>query len=164
MRGEQSAMKTIFAIVAAAAIGLAASGVTRAQTRPDLYVRGVTATQVDRNGGAFVGRVIVVAANFCRGSVAGPSYVQVTFKSRSANDGKSLFFIGKAVKPLRGGESQTLIFDVRSQNIRYGRHVLVEVDPYKKVNEASEDNNWRTLFPDGAGTQLSQSQCLAKQQ
>jgi hypothetical protein len=40
--------------------------------------------------------------------------------------------------------------------------VFAEADPYKKVAEASEDNNWRTMFPDGAGTVLNQPQCSPK--
>jgi hypothetical protein len=38
------------------------------------------------------------------------------------------------------------------KQIELTRHVLAEVDPYRKVSEKSESNNWRTLNPSAAGS------------
>jgi subtilase family serine protease len=73
------------------------------------------------------------------------SYVLITFKQNSQKGAKAIFYVGNTVKALKGGESYTQTFDVAEKKIGVGRHVLVEADPYKKVSEASEDNNWRTL-------------------
>ena len=104
----------------------------------------------------------MTVTNACRQSEAATSYVLVTFKQNDKKDAKAIFYIGNTVKNLKGGESFTQSFDVAEKKIGVGRHVLAEADPYKKVSEASEDNNWRTLFPDGAGVMLNQTQCSPK--
>lgn len=124
---------------------------------PDLVVSNVEMTR-DRSG-LFVGSIRVTVANGCLKTTAGPSYVVVTFKDSEKQDAKPLYYIGNAVKPLNGGVRQTLTFKVSGKKIVFGRYVLVEVDPYKKVVEASESNNWRTLFPEAAGETLSKAQC-----
>jgi hypothetical protein len=134
-----------------AAFGLAA------QAKPDLIISRVEVTR-DASG-SFVQKVLVTVTNGCREATAGTSYVLITFKQNEQRDARAIYFVGNTVKALRGGESQTQAFDVSSEKIGFGRYVYVEADPYRKITEASEDNNWRTLFPDGAGTVLSQSQC-----
>ena len=134
-----------------------AAAATAAQAKPDLTVAKVVLTR--DQGGIFVDKVTVTVANGCANTVAGASYILITFKDGAQKDAKATYFVGNTVKPLRGGESQTQTFDISQQKIVFGRYVFVEADPYKKVAEASEDNNWRTLFPDGAGTVLNQAQC-----
>jgi len=132
-----------------------------AQVQPDLWIRGVVITKFEHNGGSFIDKITVGVSNNCP-APAGASYVLVTFKTSAAKDAKSIFFIGNTVKALNGGETQVQTFDVHDKFIGVGRHVFVEVDPYKKVTEASEDNNWRTLYPDGKAPTLTPGQCSAK--
>ena len=154
-------MKNIYLrVFVAMLIGLFGSTVLCAQARPDLVVRGAVITK--DVSGLFIGKITVVVMNTCSATRAAPSYVLVTFKTSSAPDAKAIYYIGNSVKALAGGESQVQTFDVADKKIGVGRHVFVEADPYKKVAEASEDNNWRTLFPDAGGTVLSPAQCKPK--
>ena len=154
-------MKKVYVrVFAAVVIGLFGSIVGCAQARPDLIVRGAVITK-DASG-LFVEKITVVVMNTCAGSRSAPSYVLVTFKTDSAPNAKAIYYIGNSIKALAGGESQVQTFDVAEKKIGVGRYVFVEADPYKKVAEASEDNNWRTLFPDAGGTILTQSQCRPK--
>lgn len=132
----------------------------RAQAKPDLIVSRVVI--IKDASGLFVDKISVTVKNSCREAEAAVSYVLVTFKQNDKKDAKSIFYIGNTVKSLKGGESNTQTFDVSEKKIGVGRYVYAEADPYKKVAEASEENNWRTLFPDGAGTVLSQGQCSPK--
>lgn len=132
----------------------------QAQAKPDLTVSKIEITK-DRSN-LFVQKVTVTVVNGCREASANTSYVLVTFKQNDKKDAKAIYYVGNTVKALKGGESQTQTFDVSGEKIGVGRYIYVEADPYKKISEASEDNNWRTLFPDGAGTVLSQGQCSPK--
>jgi len=132
--------------------------VSAAQAKPDLMVSRVEITK-DRSG-LFIQKIAVTVTNDCEANAAA-SYVLITFKQNDQRDAKAIYFVGNTVKALKGGESQRQTFDVSSEKISVGRYIYVEADPYKKVSEASEDNNWRTLFPDGAGTILSQAQCAS---
>lgn len=131
-----------------------------AQAKPDLTVSKIEITK-DRTN-LFVQKITVTVVNGCREAKADTSYVLVTFKQNDKKDAKAIYYIGNTVKALKGGESFTQTFDVSEKKIGVGRYVFAEADPYKKVPEASEDNNWRTLFPDGAGTVLTQAQCSPK--
>jgi len=133
---------------------------TKAQAKPDLTVSKVDITK-DRSG-LFVQKITVTVMNGCREASADASYVLVTFKQNDKKDAKAIYYVGNTVKALKGSESYTQTFDVSEKKIGVGRYVFAEADPYKKVSEASEDNNWRTLFPNGAGTILSQGQCSPK--
>jgi len=128
-----------------------------ANAKPDLMV--TTARLESDASGQFVKRIAVNVTNSCRETSAAASYVLITFKESNQKDAKAIYYIGNTVKALKGGESDTQIFDVSERKIALGSYVFAEADPYKKVSEASEDNNWRTLFPDGAGTALTQIQC-----
>ena len=124
---------------------------THAQSKPDLVVSGV---HIDPDaGGSFVARVMVTVSNGCRGSDTHVSFVMVTFKENSERGSKAIYFVGSRVNALKGGESQTLTFDAAASGKQIGldRHILVEVDPYRKIAETSEDNNWRTKNPDAVG-------------
>ncbi|HLM01023.1 MAG TPA: CARDB domain-containing protein [Pyrinomonadaceae bacterium] len=132
----------------------------QAQAKPDLIVSRVGITK-DASG-LFVEKISVTVTNACRETEAATSYVLVTFRQNAQKDAKAIFYVGNTVKALRGGESHTQTFDVSQKKIGVGRHVYVEADPYKKISEASEDNNWRTLFPDGAGTLPAQARCSPK--
>lgn len=136
---------------------LPAAFFSAAQAKPDLIVSRVEI--IKDKSGLFVEKITVAVTNGCRDASAGASYILITFKENAEAGAKAIYFIGNTVKALKGGESQTQTFDIADKKIGVGRYVYVEADPYKKVSEASEDNNWRTLFPDGAGTILSQSQC-----
>ncbi|MGI8639909.1 MAG: CARDB domain-containing protein [Pyrinomonadaceae bacterium] len=131
-----------------------------AQTRPDLVVSQVAIKKDAQN--LFVDKITVTVLNACRQSNAGESYVLVTFKQSNAKDAKAIYYIGNTVKALKGGETFVQTFDVSEKKIGVGRYIYVEADPYRKVTEASEDNNWRTLNPNDAGTFLSQGQCSPK--
>lgn len=128
-----------------------------ANAKPDLMVTTVRLESDEKR--QFVKRIAVNVTNSCRETSAAASYVLITFKESNQKDAKAIYYIGNTVKALKGGESDTQIFDVSEKKIAYGSYVFVEADPYKKISEASEDNNWRTLFPDGAGTVLTQVQC-----
>jgi len=122
------------------------------QIKPDLVVTGL---QVDPDAsGRFAARVTVTVSNSCRGSATDASFVMVTFKETSRPGSKAIYFVGSRVNPLKGGESQTLIFDAAASGKQIGldRHVLAEVDPYRKIAEATETNNWRTINPNDAGS------------
>jgi hypothetical protein len=121
------------------------------QGKPDLIVTAL-GIGPDSSGQA-VGRVSVTVSNPCRATTSDPSFVLVTFKENDQPGSKSIYFVGSKVRPLKGGESQTLMFDAAAsgKQIELTRHVLAEVDPYRKVSEKSESNNWRTLNPPAAG-------------
>lgn len=125
--------------------------------KPDLTV--TTLRSESDASGQFLKRIAVNVTNGCRETSAAISYVLITFKENNQPDAKAIYYIGNTVKALKGGESATQIFDVSEKKIAVGSYVFAEADPYKKVAEASEDNNWRTLYPTGAGTALSQTQC-----
>ena len=135
-----------------------AAFVSAAQAKPDLIVSRVEITKDD--GGLFIQKIAVTVTNDCDANVAA-SDVLVTFKQNEQRDAKAIYYVGNTVKDLKGGASHTQTFDVADKKIGVGRYVYVEADPYKKISEASEENNWRTLFPDGAGTILSQAQCAS---
>jgi len=144
---------------AAGIVVASATLTTLGQVKPDLVVAGLT---VDPDAlGQFVARVSVTVSNVCRGSEANTSFVIVTFKENSAAASKSIYFVGSRVRPLKGGESQTLTFDAAAsaKQIALGSFVLAEVDPYGKTSEASESNNQRTLNPSGGGNASSPAQC-----
>ena len=101
----------------------------------------------------------VNVVNSCRETSAASSYVLITFKESNLKDAKAIYYIGNTVKALKGNESHTQTFDVLKNKIPVSRYIYVEADPYKKVSEVSEDNNWRTVNPNGAGTRLSEIQC-----
>jgi subtilase family serine protease len=132
----------------------------KAQIQPDLFVRQIVITK-DKSG-LFVEKISVAVTNVCLESNAGASYVLVTFKTSGAKDAKAIYYIGNTVKALKGGETFIQTFDVKEKSIGADRHILVEADSYKKVTEANENNNWRTLNPTGTGALLSQGQCAPK--
>ncbi len=152
--------KNLFTIFSILIFLTAFSFTAQAQAKPDLTVSKVDITK-DRSG-LFVQKITVTVMNGCREASADASYVLVTFKQNDKKDAKAIYYVGNTVKALKGGESFAQTFDVSEKKIGVGRFVFVEADPYKKVSEASEDNNWRTLFPDSAGTMLSQGQCSQK--
>lgn len=75
----------------------------------------------------------------------------VTFKKDNSPDAKPTYYIGNTVKALKVGESFTQTFVLPSRKIVAGEYIYIEADPYKKVAESDETNNWRTLFPADAG-------------
>ena len=132
----------------------------QSQVQPDLIVRRVSVTKDPT--GQFVNKVTVNVGNGCMNSSAAASYVLVTFKQSSANDAKAIYYIGNTVRALKGGESHIQTFDVSEKKIGTTKFIFAEADPYKKVLEASEDNNWFTVNPYGNGPHLAQGQCLRK--
>jgi hypothetical protein len=142
---------------------LATSGLAaRAQAKSDLIVARASIAK-DTEG--FVKSVAVTITNFCQASAAKDFQVRVLFKRSADKDAKNIYFASREVVTLEGGASRTLTFDFDITDIKIGagRHLLVEVDPFNKVSEASEDNNWRTLNPNGAPSKLSsQWQCSPK--
>lgn len=139
---------------------IATVGVSAALAKPDLIVSGAE-IRGDASG-LFVSNITVTITNGCRQSNAGPSYVLITFKQSEHAGAKSIYFVGNTVKALKGGESQSQTFDVSDKKIGLGRYVYIEADPYKKIVEANEDNNWRSLFPDRSGALTDQNQCLSE--
>src|SRR5687768_9101242 len=120
-------MFATFIVIASATVG--AIG----QVKPDLVVAAL-AVDADSDG-RFAARVTVTVSNICRGSDAGASFVMVTFKENANAGSKAIYFVGSRVKPLKGGDSQTLIFDATAsgKQIALDRHVIAEVDPYRKT-------------------------------
>ena len=121
------------------------------QVRPDLVVSALTANPDP--SGQFIVKVTVTVSNVCRGSESETSFVMVTFRENAQPGSKQIYFIGSRIKALKGGTSQTVVFDVAAsgKDIELGRHVFAEVDPYRTTAEASESNNWRTINPNAAG-------------
>jgi|RhiMetdeSRZDD1v2_1073273.scaffolds.fasta_scaffold439445_2 CARDB protein len=115
----------------------------QAQAKPDLLVSRFH-IQEDSNG--FVKQVTVKVTNVCT-KASSASYVLVSFKQSAEPGAKTIFTVGNTVKALKGGESDIHIFPITDIKIGAGRHILVEADPYKKVGEANEDNNWLTENP-----------------
>lgn len=156
-------MKRLMLIVLTGMLCAAASTVARAQeidpklkapqkvlvALPDLVVSSLA---VGKGAGGIAASVRVTVTNTCEAAAA-ESYVLATFMDKAG--GKTLYLVGNTVKALKGGESQTAVFDVSGKKMPAGSHVSVEVDPYKKVKEDSEGNNWSKLnpnsspFPDG---------------
>ena len=130
------------------------------QIQPDLVISRVSFSK-DRSG-LFVNKVSVLVTNACSNSTATTSYVLLTFKGSAEPDAKAIYYIGNTVKALKGGESYVQTFDVLEKKIGVSRHIYAEVDPYKKVIEASEDNNWYTVNPYRTAVRLTQAQCSAK--
>jgi subtilase family serine protease len=97
--------------------------------------------------------VRVTVTNTCE---AAESYVLATFMDKAG--GKELYYVGNTVKALKGGESQTQVFNLSGKNLPADGRVSVEVDPYTKVKEDVEGNNFRKLnpnvapFPENAAT------------
>ena len=127
------------------------------QAKPDLIISKVEITKDKSN--LYLAKIIVTVKNNCRESNADASYVLITFKENSELRAKAIYFVGNKVKALKGGESQTQTFEILDKKIGFGRYVYIEADPFKKVSEASEENNWHTLFPDAAGSPINQNQC-----
>ncbi len=122
------------------------------QARPDLVVSGLVVNP-DATG-RFVAKVSVTVSNDCRGSETAASFVMITFRESAKPGSKAIYFVGRRVNALKGGERQTLTFDATTsgKQVALDRHVLAEVDPYGKIAEASENNNWRTINPNAAGS------------
>lgn len=115
------------------------------QAKPDLIVSKIVLTR--DSGGIFVDKVSVTVANGCV-DAAGSSHLQITFKETADSSSKPLYYLVSPLRSMRGGDRQTLTFHVLEKKIVYGRHLSVEVDSFRKVDEASEENNWSTVFPE----------------
>lgn len=131
----------------------------QAQAKPDLLV---SRFNVQEDGNGFVKQVLVKVTNVCT-QAAGASYVLVTFKQSAEPGAKQIYMIGNTVKALKAGESQIHTFPITDIKIGAGRHIFVEADPYKKVVEANEGNNWITKNPHKRPSQSSGTyQCSPK--
>lgn len=111
---------------------------------PDLVVQQVS---LGKAADGSTQSVRVTVGNTC-GAEAAQSYVLVTFFDKPG--GKALYYIGREVKPLKGGETFTEILDLASKKMPSDANVNVEVDPYHKVKEDDETNNWFKLNPNEA--------------
>jgi hypothetical protein len=139
MRGKQIVVRLgAFALMVVGVVMTA-----QAQAKPDLLV---SRFMVQEDGSGFVKKVTVKVTNVCT-QAAGVSYVLVTFKQSAEPNAKPILAVGNTVKALKAGESDIHIFPITDIKIGAGRHIVVEVDPYKKVGEANEDNNWVTKNP-----------------
>lgn len=149
----------LIALVTVATI-LVVSPDARAQPKPDLIVRSVSIT-ADQTG-LFVEAVKVVVMNYCKGSSAAQSEVQVSFWTNSDSGAKQITTANGTVKKLTGGETFSQTFDFATNKIGLGRHLKVTADPTNSVAEASEDNNTRTLYPTKTPVLITQYQCSPK--
>ena len=124
--------------------------IASAQVRGDLVVSRLEA--LPDATGRVIAKVSVTVSNACRGSHAAASFVLVTFKESDRPGSKAVYFVGSKLKALAGGESQTLNFEPTSsgKEILVSNYVIAEVDPYRKVVETDELNNWRSLNPANA--------------
>jgi CARDB len=91
--------------------------------------------------------VRVTVANTCDAE-APQSYVTATFYDKPG--GKTLFVVGHEVKALKGGETFSQVLELGDKKMPADANVAVEVDPYKKVKEDDETNNWMKLNPNEA--------------
>ncbi|MFL6231184.1 MAG: CARDB domain-containing protein [Pyrinomonadaceae bacterium] len=126
---------------------------------PDLVVQQVA---LGKAGDGQTLSVRVTVANTC-GAAAPQSYVLATFYDKAGDGAKALYYIGHEVKPLKGGETETQVLDLGAKKMPANAHVVVEVDPYKKVKEDEEGNNWMKLNPNEAPFPSNgQTHCKAK--
>jgi hypothetical protein len=113
---------------------------------PDLVVQHVS---LGKASDGMTQSVRITVANTC--GVASPqSYVLATFYDKAGDGAKALYYIGNSVKPLKGGETFTQILDLGSKKMPANAHIVVEVDPYQKVKEDDEGNNYMKLNPNEA--------------
>ncbi|HVQ36859.1 MAG TPA: CARDB domain-containing protein [Pyrinomonadaceae bacterium] len=122
---------------------------------PDLVVSNVA---IGDGAGGIAQSVRVTVTNTCEAAAAS-SYVLATFKDQA---GKALYYAGNTVKALKGGESQEQVFDVSGKKMPAGTNVSVEVDPYRKLKEDVEGNNYRKLNPNMAPFPDGPTHCKAK--
>lgn len=115
-----------------------------AQGKPDLVVASVG---IEDDGQGFVRNVTVSVTNICPYANAPTSYVLVSFKESADKSAKTVLFVGNSVPALKGSDSFSQTFRITDAKIDGRTHVVVEVDPYQKVAEANEDNNWWKLHP-----------------
>jgi hypothetical protein len=126
---------------------------------PDLVVQHIS---LGKAGDGLTQSVRVTVANTC-GAAAPQSYVLATFYDKAGNGAKALYYIGHEVKPLKGGETETQVIELGAKKMPANAHVVVEVDPYKKVKEDDETNNWQKLNPNEAPFPSNgQTHCKAK--
>lgn len=111
---------------------------------PDLVVRQVN---LGKAADGKTQSVRVTVANTC-GVEAPQSYVTATFYDKPG--GQILFIAGHEVKALKGGETFSQVLELGDKKMPADAHVVVEVDPYKKVREDDETNNWMKLNPNEA--------------
>ena len=115
---------------------------------PDLVVSKV---EIANGAGGIADSVRVTVKNTCE-AASPSSYVLIRFKDK---DGQALHIVGNTVNALKGGESHEQVFNVRMKNMPAASHVFAEADPFKKLKEDVEGNNYRKLnpnmapFPDG---------------
>lgn len=126
-----------------AVVVMAGSLSVQGQGKPDLVVAKVD-VEDDRQG--FIREVTVSVANVCYATAAA-SYILVSFKETADTSAKTILFVGNAVPSLKASESFSDKFPITDVKIGVGTHLVVEVDPYQKVAEANEDNNWWKLNP-----------------
>jgi hypothetical protein len=114
---------------------------------PDLRISDVQI--MPTADGKFIDKITVAVQNGCSADAAA-SYALVTFKTQDGPNGKALLYVGNTVKGLKNGESYSQTFSIGDKKIGVGSFILVEADPYKKVVEDDENNNWRKLNPNGS--------------
>lgn len=131
-----------------------------AQAKPDLII---SRFGLSKDSAGLVTKITVKVTNICTAD-AGPSYVAITFKESAQADAKILHLAGIEVPALKAGASSTHTLSFIGDKLNAGLHMFVRADPYKKVAEASEDNNWWTVNPSGhPQTKMSGSwQCSPK--
>jgi hypothetical protein len=149
--------KLLTTIIFLAAFALTAT----AQAKADLIVSAAAVSKDPQN---FIKSISVRVTNFCQAADAKNTYVLVTVKQSAEKTAPTLYQIGIEIPLIKGGETVSKTLEISDKKIGANRFMLIEVDPYKKVAEADENNNWRTLNPTGAGAKLSgQFQCSPKE-
>lgn len=127
-----------------------------AAPKPDLYIGDVgMAGKAD-----YITVLAIYVKNYCPGP-SGPSYVLVTFKE--SKGGKALLYVGKEFPALEGNGHYRLQIPMPEKKIKFSSkpYVYAEIDPYKKVDESREDNNWASLNPKAGGFGNVRSKCGA---
>lgn len=143
---KRSSMAMFLAIILFAVCSAAAqpSLPGKKRARPDFKIADVQVTNTA--DGAFIEKISITVANGCQ--VDAPNtYVMATFKTADGPNGQALYYAGNTVLALKGGASGSQTFDIKDKKLRPGLFILVEVDPYKKIVEGDENNNWRKLNP-----------------
>lgn len=111
---------------------------------PDFVINRINVELSTGEKVQYITKVRVLVSNLCKNSDAVSSYALITFSE--SEKGKKLFYLGNSFAPIAGGKSTWLTLDVTEKKLTYRTYIRAEVDPYQKIYEGSEDNNWATYY------------------
>lgn len=153
-RRSTSVYGTTLGILTVIILSAAVSSASAQRRLPDLVVSNTSiqttpGVKIGLTTVEFIKSITVTVKNICDAPSAA-SYVLVTFKKDNSREAKPTYFIGNTVGALKPGETFTQTFALPARKIVVDEYIYIEADPYKKVAESDEANNWRTLSPNDA--------------